>query len=135
MATSFDCDPEGNSRLEFRLFGSRVPERASLAPRLLGLWRALERGSDFVAQFSDDRSVLRRPLCLPLLLHEIENLARGDERGDRGRGEKDDDEQRAVPARTLAQSALCTQSWQAAELDDLRRRMPHWSSESVSASS
>jgi hypothetical protein len=50
---------------------------------------------------------LGRPLCLPLFLHEIENLARGDERGDRGRGEEDDDEQRAVPARTLAQSALC----------------------------
>ena len=32
-----------------------------------------------------------------------------DERGDRGRGEKNGDEQRAVPAaRTLAQSALCT---------------------------
>ena len=108
MATSFDCDPEGNSRLEFRLVGSRVPERASLAPRLLGLWRALERGSDFVAQFSDGRRVLRRPLRLALLLHEIENLARGDERGDRGRGEEDGDEQRAVPARTLMQSALCT---------------------------
>jgi hypothetical protein len=51
---------------------------------------------------------LCRPLRLALLLHEIENLARGDERGDRGRGEEDGDEQRAVPARTLMQSALCT---------------------------
>jgi hypothetical protein len=50
---------------------------------------------------------LGRPLRLALLLHEIENLARGDERGNRGRGEKDDDEQRAIPERTLAQSALC----------------------------
>ena len=84
-----------------------MPEGASLAPRLLGLWRALERASDFIAQVSDGRRVLLRPLRLPLLLHEIENLARGDERGDRGRGEEDGDEQRAVPARTLAQSALC----------------------------
>jgi hypothetical protein len=74
MATSFDCDPEGNSRLEFRLVGSQMPERAS---RLLGLWRALERGGDFIAQFSDSRSVLRRPLRLPLLLPGSETAVFG----------------------------------------------------------
>ena len=116
-----------------------MPERASLAPRMLGLWLALERGSDFIAQFSDSRHVLRRvmcrALCLALLLHELENLARGDKRGDRGRSKEDCDEQRAVPACTPSQSALGARSVTTAEIDESRRPAPHSSSESASASS